>query len=1045
MKTLLGLSMILFLSVAATAQDTTKIDPLLGEYILANSAEVVHIKDRGQAGEMALAAKLYDFDTGGAFQGGSATEFTFDFGLSTTRRGECIACDFDGDGKDEVFVAWASDHEWINMQLLYPTYSGGNWRWEAGGWYFTADTVKGPIRLVAATLAWTPRQAVVACYLFNDGFSLSVYDSIDPGDGHPVGTNYSWTLPSTMQFLDYDIAAGDFDRDGLDEIIFVSHTVEDVSYHYLDVRLFKYSPTQKHLVQVAGMYYGTTSGQWNNWKRLKVTTGDFRNLGYDEAVVSATLRNGNNGTQVFGAVAITPDPLGFNLLSILGTQPGGWTWGYGWETNAVVADLNRGKSDGDELVVAGPQEVAVLKFNSAFAPAYLARTPFINTALLEPYERRRFLAVADVDADTSTAAWMPEIVIAEHNQQDSTILIRSLKAVLDASDSIIGLTQLGQRNYPVAVLKSEIMVGDFDGDAVRVGAPKLVTVQNFYQPIVMLNVPPTHFDTLGGQVYDVCKVHGASPSEFRVSYTETQSQTSHFESEVNHSWGASAEISGGFSAFGFKLNAYAKVAYDGGYYGSRSTDTTTTASQVTESYGDDWILATVSDLDFWEYPVYAIGGRVGNFLVQIPHFKGTQWFPSRNVIARDWMADREVGNLFSYTPKDRISTWAGGNLLTSFTGKYVSIASAGTWALNLATQTIDANRLTHSIGAEVGLSVRKWGVEAKVSGRYSNEQIKTHTSTATKDALIEVKVSDTDKTFGDTDYLVTPYIYWGQNGALVVDYGVDPSSIGDPVLGTFWDKKYLSKPDPALILPWRLDSLKGIGGTENIRLYCKSLHASPMAPTAGDTVHITSNVHNFSLMNTAGPVAVRFYLGNPTAGGSPIVGIGGLTDVSTAGAVPARDRATVEMDWIVPSGLDNSARIYAAIDPDNAISEIHEDNNLGFVPLRVSGAVGVEEEVPQPLPELYVLRQNYPNPFNPSTVIQYELPTRSHVTLMVYDILGRNVVTLVNEVMDAGRQHVVFDGKGLATGMYLYRLQARPVEGKEAGGFTSVRKMLVVH
>jgi hypothetical protein len=130
------------------------------------------------------------------------------------------------------------------------------------------------------------------------------------------------------------------------------------------------------------------------------------------------------------------------------------------------------------------------------------------------------------------------------------------------------------------------------------------------------------------------------------------------------------------------------------------------------------------------------------------------------------------------------------------------------------------------------------------------------------------------------------------------------------------------------------------------------------------------------------------------------------------------------MDWIIPAGLNNTTRIYAAIDPDNAISEIHEDNNVGFVPLRVSGAVGVEDEVHQALPELYVLEQNYPNPFNPTTVIPYVVPERSHVMLTVYDFLGRTVATLVNEFREAGRHHVVFNTKGLATGMYLYRLQA---------------------
>jgi hypothetical protein len=515
---------------------------------------------------------------------------------------------------------------------------------------------------------------------------------------------------------------------------------------------------------------------------------------------------------------------------------------------------------------------------------------------------------------------------------------------------------------------------------------------------------------------------------------------------VTHSWGVSTELSGGFSLFGFKVEAYAKASYDAGYYGSRAVDTTTTASQVTESYGDDWILATINSYDFWEYPVYALGNKVGNFMVQIPHFKGTQWFPSRNVIARDWMADREVGNLLSYLPKDRISSWAQDNLLTTFTGKYISTASAGSWTLNLATQSIDASKLTHKVGAEVGVSVKNWGVEAKVSGRYSYDKVSTHTSTATKDVLIDVKVSDTDKTLGDTDYLVTPYLYWGQNGALVVDYAVDPSTSpsGDTLLGTFWDQKYLAKSDPAFILPWRLDSLKGIGGTANMRLYCKSLHVSPMAPSAGDTVHITANVHNYSLKNTPGPVTVRFYLGNPANGGIPIVGTGGLTDLSTAGPIPARDRATVETDWTVPSGLDNTARIYAVIDPDNVIAEIHEDNNIGFVPLRVGGAVGVEDEVAQVLPTDYVLGQNYPNPFNPTTVIQYELPTRSHVTLTVYDILGRTVATLVDEIIGAGRQHVVFDGRGLATGMYIYRLHARPVEAGPASDCTAVKKMLVI-
>ncbi|TVQ16542.1 MAG: T9SS C-terminal target domain-containing protein [Balneolaceae bacterium] len=84
----------------------------------------------------------------------------------------------------------------------------------------------------------------------------------------------------------------------------------------------------------------------------------------------------------------------------------------------------------------------------------------------------------------------------------------------------------------------------------------------------------------------------------------------------------------------------------------------------------------------------------------------------------------------------------------------------------------------------------------------------------------------------------------------------------------------------------------------------------------------------------------------------------------------------------------------------------------------------------------FSLGQNYPNPFNPSTVIRYRIPESTGVRLDVYDILGRRVVSLVNEQLAAGEHTAVFDGSRLASGVYLYRLQA--------GNRTMVRKMLLV-
>jgi tetratricopeptide (TPR) repeat protein len=79
---------------------------------------------------------------------------------------------------------------------------------------------------------------------------------------------------------------------------------------------------------------------------------------------------------------------------------------------------------------------------------------------------------------------------------------------------------------------------------------------------------------------------------------------------------------------------------------------------------------------------------------------------------------------------------------------------------------------------------------------------------------------------------------------------------------------------------------------------------------------------------------------------------------------------------------------------------------------------------------------NYPNPFNPTTVIRFSLPTEGHVSLKVYDMLGRDISTLVNQNRTAGNHQVSFDASNLPSGMYLYKL--------EAAGKSIVRKMMLV-
>jgi len=94
-----------------------------------------------------------------------------------------------------------------------------------------------------------------------------------------------------------------------------------------------------------------------------------------------------------------------------------------------------------------------------------------------------------------------------------------------------------------------------------------------------------------------------------------------------------------------------------------------------------------------------------------------------------------------------------------------------------------------------------------------------------------------------------------------------------------------------------------------------------------------------------------------------------------------------------------------------------------------------------PMPDEFSLYQNYPNPFNPVTQIKYDLPEASHVQLFIYDILGREVTSLVNEVQDAGYRSITWHGtdefgKNVGAGMYFYLIQA--------GDFRQVKKMVLL-
>jgi len=101
----------------------------------------------------------------------------------------------------------------------------------------------------------------------------------------------------------------------------------------------------------------------------------------------------------------------------------------------------------------------------------------------------------------------------------------------------------------------------------------------------------------------------------------------------------------------------------------------------------------------------------------------------------------------------------------------------------------------------------------------------------------------------------------------------------------------------------------------------------------------------------------------------------------------------------------------------------------------LDGVVGIDDYISDN-PTEYELYQNYPNPFNPSTTIKYQVPELSFVTLRVYDVLGSEIATLVDEEKPIGSYEVDFDAKTLPSGIYFYQLQS--------GSFVETKKMMLL-
>ena len=138
---------------------------------------------------------------------------------------------------------------------------------------------------------------------------------------------------------------------------------------------------------------------------------------------------------------------------------------------------------------------------------------------------------------------------------------------------------------------------------------------------------------------------------------------------------------------------------------------------------------------------------------------------------------------------------------------------------------------------------------------------------------------------------------------------------------------------------------------------------------------------------------------------------------------------TIIVANIVGRGKDSLNSITLSREFSESIEGFYKSNFTDIV-------VSVDDKNTKPVPSSFILYQNYPNPFNPTTNIEFRISDFGFVSLKVYDVLGREIATLVNEEKLAGNYEVEFDGSKLSSGVYFYRLNS--------GSFISTKKMLLI-
>jgi len=441
----------------------------------------------------------------------------------------------------------------------------------------------------------------------------------------------------------------------------------------------------------------------------------------------------------------------------------------------------------------------------------------------------------------------------------------------------------------------------------------------------------------------------------------------------------------------------------------------------------------------YNWYVVATGGN-GSFTSGVSSFVVNSSVGTGSVIA-SW----PVGNpyVYSLTPSLYWYMYGSQTGLTKYVIKYSQTnidLTQGAWTALGGGVDLALTETSYTIPTNLTAGLKYYWAIAGYNGgslvtSWSTGSFTVSTTTTAVDVYLSSPVG------GTTVYSLTPTLYWYATGAIagITSYDLTYSNTSNLLGGAA----------PAFVTTVST-------GTDNF-------YTLPSNPAiAGATIYwkVTVNYTGGSSTSTTGSFVIDPGSSNvvPLVG-SPINNIELKTSAATLSwFTPAQSKAKLSYSveysensnfanakiatgltepQLNISGLKENTTYYwraKSVDPQGSASKFSE-----VALFRTSGKVTAIEE--QEVPAQFELAQNYPNPFNPTTLISYALPQNAFVTLKVYDMLGREIKTLVSKEFAAGKYSIDWNGDDnfgnkVATGAYVYRITA--------GDFVSVKKMLLI-